>query len=315
LSHQSQNEYIQLLGETVERLVIDEINKSPFMSIMTDSTPDASHREMYSIVIRFTKNYQVEERLLSLKELPSKVGEEICMLLLKTLRQKGISTEKLVAQCYDNAPNMKGVYKGVQACINNHLNREILHIPCEAHTSNLAVEHACDCSIEYVNLFMLLQKLYDYFTSSVKRYHVLRKALDKSPYGLSIKSSSDTRWNANYESIHSVIESFDEIVHCLQFIEEEKQFDKESKLQGKNLRNKLISYEIYVLLKFMENITRTTNSLTIHLQTKQLDILSSIELINNTLKLIQMMRNDNQSLKNILLVGGVTCIAHLSYID
>ncbi len=64
---------------------------------MIDSTPDASHREMYSIIIRYTKNYQVEERLLSLQELPSKVGEDICLLLLKTLQKKGVPTNKLVA--------------------------------------------------------------------------------------------------------------------------------------------------------------------------------------------------------------------------
>ncbi|CAF1455551.1 unnamed protein product, partial [Rotaria sordida] len=284
LSHQSQDKYVQLLGEAVESLVIEEIIKSPFISIMADSTPDTSHREMYSIVIRFTKNYQVEERLLSVQELPSKVGEEICLLLLKTLPRKGISTEKLVAQCYDNAPNMGGSYKGVQACVTNHLNREILHIPCSAHNSNLAVEYACHCSVEYINLFMLLQELYNYFTLSIKRYHVLREALDKSPYGLNIKSLSDTRWTANYESIHAIIESYDEIIYCFQLIEEGEQFDKESKLQGKNLRNKFISYEIIVLLKFMENITRTTNSLTSHLQSKHLDILSSMELIANTLK-------------------------------
>jgi hypothetical protein len=243
--------------------------------------------------------------LLSLQELPSKVGEDICLLLLKTLQKKGVPTNKLVAQCYDNAPNMKGVYKGVQACVNDHLKREILHIPCNAHNSNLAVEHACDCSTEYINLFMLLQELYNYFTTSIKRFHILREALESSPYGLSLKSSSDTRWSANYESIHSVIESYDEIIHCLQFIEEEKPFDKESKLQSKNLRNKLISYEIVVLLKFMENIMRTTNSLTVHLQSKQLDILSSMELLENTLKLIKNMRNDDQSLTNILLVSKV----------
>ncbi|CAF3330007.1 unnamed protein product [Rotaria sp. Silwood2] len=198
---------------------------------------------------------------------------------------------------------MGGIYEGVQACVTNHLHREILHISCGAHNSNLAVEYACNCSVEYINLFMLLQELYNYFTLSIKRCHVLREALDKSPYGLNIKSLSNTGWTANYESIHAVIESYDGIIYCFQLIEEGEQFNKESKLQGKNLRNKFISYEVIVLLKFMKNITRTTNSLTAHLQAKQLDILSSMELITNTLKLIEMMRNDDQSLKNILLLG------------
>ena len=283
--------------------MIDEINDSTFISIITDSTLDKTHREMYSIIVRYTKNYEVKERLLALQELPSKLGEEICQLLLKTLKKKGISTNKLVGQCYDNAPNMGGAHKGVQSCISNHLHREIIHIPCGAHTSNLSVEHASHCSVEYTSLFMLLQEVYNFFTASIKRYHIFRTELDASPYGLTVKSLSGTRWTANYESIHSVIESYDVIIFCLEFIHEDLQFDKETKLLAKGLRNKLISYETIVLLKFLENITRTTHSLTIHLQSKELDILSSIELIDSSLKLIKHMRNDDQSLKNILVVG------------
>jgi len=199
---------------------------------------------------------------------------------------------------------MSGVNKGVQACINKQLGREIMHIPCEAHTSNLAVQHACDCSTEFINLFMLLEELYKFFTSSVKRYYCLRNILEQSTFGLTIKSLSDTRWNANYESLHCVVESFSEIIDCLESIElvESKQFDKETKTQAKNVKNKLMSYEFVVLLKFMVNVTRTTNSLTIHLQKKEMDILSSMELMTNTSKLIQKMRNDDEALKNILLV-------------
>ncbi|CAF0839827.1 unnamed protein product [Rotaria sordida] len=137
----------------------------------------------------------------------------------------------------------------------------------------------------------------------IKRYHVLREQLDKSPYGLSVKSLSGTRWSANYESIHSVIESYDIILQCLILVEEETNFDKETMLKGRALKNKLMSYEIFVLLKFLENITRTTHSLTKHLQSKELDILSSIDLIDSTLKLIKIMRNDDQSLINILICG------------
>ncbi|CAF4994530.1 unnamed protein product [Rotaria sp. Silwood1] len=305
MSKRSQDEYIQLLGAAIEHQIVNEINQSSFISILIDSTPDLSHREMYSIVIRYTYNYQVKERLLSLQKLASKVGEDICQLLLDTLGRKGMSTDKIVGQCYDNSPNMSGVNKGVQACINKKLNRQIIHIPCEAHSSNLAVEHACDCSTEFINLFMFLEELYNFFTSSVKRYYVLRDALEKSTFGLTVKSLSETRWNANYESLHCVVESFHEILHCLESIEsiESKEFDKETKAQAKNIRNKLMSYEFVVLLKFMVHVTRTTNSLTIHLQTKELDILSSLELMTNTNKLIQKMRNDDEALKSILLIA------------
>ncbi|CAF3185369.1 unnamed protein product [Rotaria sp. Silwood2] len=94
---------------------------------------------------------------------------------------------------------------------------------------------------------MLFQELHNYFTLSIKRCHVLREALDKSPYGLNIKSVSDTRWTANYGSILAVIESYDEIIYCFQLIEEGEQFDKESKLQGEK---HIVPYDVDIDKKF-----------------------------------------------------------------
>ena len=139
-------------------------------------------------------------------------------------------------------------------------------------------------------------------TSSVKSSLVLRDILEKSKFGLTVKPLSDIGWNANYESFHCVFESCDEILERLESIEssESNEFDKETRTQEKNIKNKLISHEFIVLLKFMVNVTRTTNSMTIHLQTTELDILSLFELITNTRKLIQKMKTDDEALRDIL---------------
>ncbi|CAF3928330.1 unnamed protein product [Rotaria sp. Silwood1] len=89
---------------------------------------------------------------------------------------------------------MSGVNKGVQACINNKLGREIIFIPCSAHSFNLAVKYACDCGTEFISLFNLLQEIYNYFTASNKRHYVLRKELESSEFGLLVKSLANTRW-------------------------------------------------------------------------------------------------------------------------
>ena len=68
------------------------------------------------------------------------------------------------------------------------------------------------------------------------------------------------------------------IIICrLESVQEELQIDKETKLLARSLGGKLISYETIVSLKCLENITRAMRSSTIHLQSKELDILSSIE--------------------------------------
>jgi hypothetical protein len=186
---------------------------------MTDSTPDCSHREIYSLVIRYVDDaLNVNERVICLKELPSKTGQTICNFILDILRDYQISTDSLIGQCYDNAPNMAGCTRGVQNCMKLALKRDIIHVPCGGHTANLAVEHACACATEYICFFDLLQEIYNFFSSSINRFHILRTQIDLSTSALTVKNLSITRWSANYESINSLYRSIPEIINTFNLI-------------------------------------------------------------------------------------------------
>jgi hypothetical protein len=226
MSGRSQDEFIMILGQHVKSTIIRRVNEVPFFSIMTDSTPDNSHREIYSLVIRFVVNFQVEERVVTIKELPSKTGEKICQFVLDCLNECQISTDRLIAQCYDNAPNMAGCHKGVQACMTSTLKRDIMHIPCASHTSNLAVRHACDCATEFVSFFGYVEELYKFFSTSMKRYYILRQRIDASPYGLFVKNLSSTRWSASYDALNAIHVSQKEIIESLDSIIDDLDEDK-----------------------------------------------------------------------------------------
>ncbi|CAF1333426.1 unnamed protein product, partial [Rotaria sordida] len=49
----------------------------------------------------------------------------------------------------------------------------------------------------------------------------------------------------------------------------------------------------------MVNVTRVTYALTAHLQGKELDIITAIDVISNTMKLLQHMRNDGNTMVNM----------------
>ncbi len=172
-----------MLGTAVHKSILKDINDAPFISITTDSTMDASHKEIYSIIVRFVKNFNVQERIISVSELSSKVGQDICDHILDQLKKCGISTDKIIAQSYDNASNMSGKHLGVQACLSKSLNRPIMYIPCSAHSSNLVVQHGSLINIEYVNCFGILQELFNFFTGSIKRFSLLCQQLSKTSYG------------------------------------------------------------------------------------------------------------------------------------
>ncbi|CAF1572404.1 unnamed protein product, partial [Didymodactylos carnosus] len=184
LTFHAQNEFIQLLGDAIHKLILTDIYEAKFISITTDSTSDRSHKEIYTIAIRFEKDFEVNERIIAVSELTSKVGQDICDYVINQLKQCGISSEKIIAQSYDNASNMSGKTLGVQACINKKLNRSVMYIPCSTHFSNLVVKHGSIISVEYVNCFGILKELCNFFSGSMKRHALLYKNLYATEYGM-----------------------------------------------------------------------------------------------------------------------------------
>ena len=113
----------------------------PFISITVDSTPDIANQKIYSIIVRYCRNFQVEERLFSFDELNSKLGQKIVEYIISTFKKYGVSTTKIIAQSYDGAPNMSGRNIGVQTLLSEALNRNILFIPYGAHRSDLGISN------------------------------------------------------------------------------------------------------------------------------------------------------------------------------
>mgnify|MGYP000574945736 CR=1 FL=1 len=86
--------------------------------------------------------------------------------------------------------------------------------------------------------------------------------------------------------MHAVDVSFEEIIESLTHISEQLK-DKETVHQAICLKRKLLSFEVLLLLFFMVNITRVTHALTAHLQGEELDIITAIDVMSNTMNLLQ----------------------------
>ena len=84
-------------------------------------------------------------------------------IVLKFFEQVGIDVANIRGQSYDNASNMSGCYKGMQAQISS-INHLAHYIPCAAHSLNLVGVCAVESCIGTVSLFALIQKLYNFFS-------------------------------------------------------------------------------------------------------------------------------------------------------
>lgn len=109
-----------------------------------DSTPDLSHVDQLTFIFSFVDpDGHVMERFLAFEPIESHTGQSLADCILAMVDSLGLDLSNCRGQSYNNASNMSGKYKGVQA----HLKRRnpLIHfVPCAAHSLNLVGTNAVD---------------------------------------------------------------------------------------------------------------------------------------------------------------------------
>ena len=120
LSATIQNEFISILANNVVQKIIHEVRNAKYYSIIIDSTPDVSHIEQLSFVLRYTyfdhhyRKVEIIERFIGYVELGSTTGESIAHKIIENISKLGLDILDCRGQGYDNGANMAGFVKGVQ---------------------------------------------------------------------------------------------------------------------------------------------------------------------------------------------------------
>ncbi|KAJ8346579.1 hypothetical protein SKAU_G00279800 [Synaphobranchus kaupii] len=173
----------------MERMVA-EIKLSKYYAIILDCTPDLSHLEQMSVVIRTVKleeTPEIKEHFLGFLVAPESTGLGLSDLILSRLEELNIPFSDCRGQSYDNGANMKGKNKGVQARLLVK-NPRALYVPCGAHTLNLVVADAAKNSIDATSFFGNVQKIYTLFSAAPQRWAILKQHVT-----ITVKSWSETR--------------------------------------------------------------------------------------------------------------------------
>eukprot|EP00733_Pompholyxophrys_punicea_P000831 Pompholyxophrys_punicea_v1_NODE_315_length_2279_cov_2.255845.p1 type:complete len:602 gc:universal NODE_315_length_2279_cov_2.255845:206-2011(+) len=228
------DEFLEIIGKEVFCLIVEEIKKAKYFSISVDSTPDISHVDQLTVVIRYVKDEPVE-RFLRFVPIFGHTGQSLCDIIVEFLRESGLSFANLRGQSYDNASNMSGVYAGLQAKL-KQLNPLAEYIPCAAHSLNLVGEKAVQCCGAVVSFFDFVQKLYTFFSASTHRWNVLVTSL--GPNGIVLKILSDTRWSAHADSVKAVAKSPKQIIFALEKILSDERQPAETKAEARGLIRK-----------------------------------------------------------------------------
>ncbi|XP_029158998.1 zinc finger MYM-type protein 1-like [Nylanderia fulva] len=151
LGNHFQNEIIHLLAGGIKKEIMRIVQSSKYFSIILDCTPDVSHTEQITFIVRCVninmsnKEVDIHEFFLDFYPVTDTTGEGLYNFLLEKLSNYELDVQNIRGQGYDNGSNMRGKNIGLQKRILD-INPRALFVPCNAHTLNLVVSDAANSS-------------------------------------------------------------------------------------------------------------------------------------------------------------------------
>ncbi|XP_023311929.1 zinc finger MYM-type protein 1-like [Anoplophora glabripennis] len=289
------DEFIELMANKILTQIKDEIKISKYYSMIVDSTPDISHIDQLTLVIRYVKaDGTPVERFLKFIAHVGHKSQDMADAIIKTLDMFEINILDCRGQSYDNAANMSGIYNGLQAKI-KELCPLADYIPCSAHSLNLVGECAAECVQEACWFFGLLQEIYTFFTASTQRWETLQPQIrlgnDKKNKP-TVKNPSDTRWSARADACKSLKESFSEIHDALIAIESNPAQKRSTVCEAKGIRFKLERLETAFMTVFWSFILVHMNKSNKKLQSVDIDICTVVQLYDSIIHIISTERGN-----------------------
>ncbi|KAF0740989.1 zinc finger MYM-type protein 1-like [Aphis craccivora] len=271
----------------VRNEILSRIRKSKYYSLLFDCTPDISHNEQMSEIIRYVYiangKVKIEESFIDFIITEEKTGEGLASDIMKKFQDDQLDIQDARGQGYDNGANMAGKYRGVQARIQEK-NNLALYIPCASHCLNLAGVHSASINAEMKHFFETVESIFKFFSRSTSRWRTLMETLK-----VSLKGHSDTRWSSKSNAIKPLNNQIKEVFGVLQnMIANSINADTTSSAQSllKNINLTFLFY-LDVWNQILSQVDRATKAL----QMKALTL-------DKAASLIQALKNSLQEFRD-----------------
>ncbi len=270
LSSTVYGEFISLMASKIRTTILNEVKLRKYYSIVVDSTPDISHIDQLSLIIRYVReNGKPVERFVRFFPNVGHKAQSMSTVILDALTEYGLDLKYCRGQSYDNASNMSGCYGGLQALIREG-NALAIYVPCSAHSLNLVGTNSVESINEVYQYFEYLQDLFTLFAGSTHRWQILRSIL--KPGQKVPKRVEGTRWYSRHDANANFCDGWTEIMKALENIENDKSQKNEVRCKAKGLRKRLITFESVFMMLFWNTLLERFYKTNLTLQEVDIDL-------------------------------------------
>ncbi|XP_049806820.1 zinc finger MYM-type protein 1-like [Schistocerca nitens] len=295
LGKETQNEIIHFVGSSITNNILLMMKSAKYYSIILDCTTDISKVEQMTVVVRFVQetrldgvyDVRIREHFMGFLPVPDSSSSILTQVVLKFLQDKKILLCNMRGQGYDNGANMKGKKSGLQKRISD-MNKRAFYVPCSSHSWNLVVNDAAMSPKYAVSVFSAVKSLYDVFSSSVRRWDVLKKYLPN----LSLKPLSDTRLESRIDRLTPLRFQIGCVYDSLVQISEE--FDGMTAHEATSLANEIKNYTFLTSLLIWYDVLLHISVVSKTLQTIDINVSEAVEVLEKKKAYFETCRTEEK---------------------
>lgn len=263
LSSTTETELIQIIGEVIERQLLDNLRNSNFFTLLADESTDEQNREQLSLFAKWIKrcNEMPTDHFLGIVHVEKTDSETLLNAIQHFLIAKNIDVTKCKFVGFDGTNAMSGEVSGLQRRM-RHLSPMCLYINCRNHRLALCLKHLMKQYPLLVEADSLLLAIWKMFHYSPRKFEVFRNI--QALYGenqMTLIRAATTRWLSHGKASIRLIEKYQPVLDTLDALYDERH---EPEIFG--LRCSLTDKSVIAMILVLCDVLKPVNILSLYLQ-------------------------------------------------